>query len=98
VLRQDGDEELIDVVGASSIASGAENCGDWRWHGTIDFAKGLKAYSATAIVTVADDGGSSGRLRRELGCCREIFAIVWHWQMRKSCNGTVSVSVPGREV
>ncbi len=31
--------------------------------------KGLKAFTSniTAIVTVADDGGSSGRLRRELG-------------------------------
>ena len=31
--------------------------------------RGLKAYtdSLTAIITVADDGGSSGRLRRELG-------------------------------
>ncbi len=31
--------------------------------------RGLKGYTAniTAIVTVADDGGSSGRLRRELG-------------------------------
>ena len=31
--------------------------------------RGLKAYTAniTAIVTVADDGGSSGRLRREMG-------------------------------
>ncbi|NLI92156.1 MAG: YvcK family protein [Peptococcaceae bacterium] len=31
--------------------------------------KGLKAYTSnlTAIVTVGDDGGSSGRLRRELG-------------------------------
>ncbi len=31
--------------------------------------RGLKAYSAniTAIVTVADDGGSSGRIREELG-------------------------------
>ncbi len=31
--------------------------------------KGLKAYTnnLTAVVTVADDGGSSGRLRRELG-------------------------------
>ena len=31
--------------------------------------RGLKAYSAnlTAIVTVADDGGSSGRLRRDFG-------------------------------
>ncbi len=31
--------------------------------------RGLKAYTSniTAIVTVADDGGSSGKLRRELG-------------------------------
>ncbi|MFW5709496.1 MAG: gluconeogenesis factor YvcK family protein [Chloroflexota bacterium] len=31
--------------------------------------RGLKAYTSniTAVVTVADDGGSSGRLRRELG-------------------------------
>ncbi len=31
--------------------------------------KGLKAYTSnlTAVVTVADDGGSSGRLRRDLG-------------------------------
>jgi uncharacterized cofD-like protein len=31
--------------------------------------RGLKAHTPhlTAIVTVADDGGSSGRLRRELG-------------------------------
>lgn len=33
--------------------------------------KGLKKYThnVTAIVTVADDGGSSGRLRNELGMC-----------------------------
>src|SRR6185369_12347041 len=32
--------------------------------------RGLKHYSAniTAVVTVGDDGGSSGRLRRERGC------------------------------
>src|SRR5690606_34395199 len=31
--------------------------------------RGLKSYSSniTAIVTVADDGGSSGRIREELG-------------------------------
>jgi uncharacterized cofD-like protein len=33
------------------------------------FLRGIKAHTAniTAIITVADDGGSSGRLRRELG-------------------------------
>lgn len=38
-------------------------------HGLSALLRGLKAYTAniTAIVTVADDGGSSGRLRRALG-------------------------------
>ncbi len=37
--------------------------------GLSTLLRGLKAYTGnlTAIVTVADDGGSSGRLRRELG-------------------------------
>ncbi len=38
-------------------------------HGLSTLLRGLKEYTAniTAIVTVADDGGSSGRLRRQLG-------------------------------
>lgn len=38
-------------------------------HGLSTLLRGLKAYTTniTAIVTVADDGGSSGRLRRALG-------------------------------
>jgi len=38
-------------------------------HGMSTLLRGLKEYTGhiTAIVTVADDGGSSGRLRRELG-------------------------------
>jgi uncharacterized cofD-like protein len=38
-------------------------------HGLAVLLRGLKQYTSniTAIVTVADDGGSSGRLRRELG-------------------------------
>ena len=38
-------------------------------HGQAAILRGLKTYTTnlTAIVTVADDGGSSGRLRRELG-------------------------------
>jgi uncharacterized cofD-like protein len=38
-------------------------------HGLSMLLRGLKQYTSnvTAIVTVADDGGSSGRLRRELG-------------------------------
>ncbi len=38
-------------------------------HGLSTLLRGLKAYSfnMTAIVTVADDGGSSGRLRKSMG-------------------------------
>ncbi len=38
-------------------------------HGLATLLRGIKAYTnnITAIVTVADDGGSSGRLRQELG-------------------------------
>ncbi|UCH61523.1 MAG: YvcK family protein [Anaerolineales bacterium] len=38
-------------------------------HGLATLLRGLKEYthSITAVVTVADDGGSSGRLRREMG-------------------------------
>ncbi len=38
-------------------------------HGLATLLRGLKIYTSniTAIVTVADDGGSSGRLRRALG-------------------------------
>ena len=38
-------------------------------HGLNTLLRGLKAFTdnITAIVTVADDGGSSGRLRRDLG-------------------------------
>jgi uncharacterized cofD-like protein len=38
-------------------------------HGLATLLRGLKTYShnITAVVTVADDGGSSGRLRRDLG-------------------------------
>jgi uncharacterized cofD-like protein len=38
-------------------------------HGQATVLRGLKAFTSnlTAIVTVADDGGSSGRLRREVG-------------------------------
>jgi uncharacterized cofD-like protein len=38
-------------------------------HGLAALLRGLKRHTAniTAIVTVADDGGSSGRLRREMG-------------------------------
>lgn len=70
VLMPEGDEELIDVLlnhrrlhrGPRMVAIGGGT-------GLSTLLRGLKEYSAniTAIVTVADDGGSSGRLRREIG-------------------------------
>ena len=48
--------------------------------GLSTLLRGLKRYTKniTAIVTVADDGGGSGRLRQDL----EISATVWRrWPM-----------------
>jgi uncharacterized cofD-like protein len=70
VLMPDGDAELIDLLlthrrlnrGPRIVVVGGGT-------GLSTLLRGLKQYSAniTAIVTVADDGGSSGRLRREIG-------------------------------
>ena len=70
VLMPEGEEELIDLLlthrrlhrGPRIVVVGGGT-------GLSNLLRGLKRYSAniTAIVTVADDGGSSGRLRREIG-------------------------------
>jgi uncharacterized cofD-like protein len=71
VLMPDGNnDELVDLLlthrrlnrGAKIVAVGGGT-------GLSTLLRGLKEYSAniTAVVTVADDGGSSGRLRREMG-------------------------------
>jgi uncharacterized cofD-like protein len=70
VLRPDGDQTLLDMLwqnrrlnrGPKIVAIGGGT-------GLSTLLRGLKLYSAnlTAIVTVADDGGSSGRLRRDFG-------------------------------
>ncbi|MEN9214950.1 MAG: YvcK family protein, partial [Gloeomargarita sp. DG_1_6_bins_138] len=69
-LRPEGEQALVDVLiaqrqrnrGPKIVALGGGT-------GLSRLLRGLKAYSSniTAIVTVADDGGSSGRLRREVG-------------------------------
>lgn len=69
-LQPDSEHELVDVLlthrrlnrGPKIVAIGGGT-------GLSTLLRGLKQYSAniTAIVTVADDGGSSGRLRREIG-------------------------------
>ena len=70
VLMPDGDEELIDVLTAHRrLQRGPKVVVLGGGTGLSNLLRGLKVYSAniTAIVTVADDGGSSGRLRREIG-------------------------------
>ncbi|MBP0020775.1 MAG: YvcK family protein [Cyanobacteria bacterium SBLK] len=70
VLKPESDEELIDVLTASRrLNRGPKIVAIGGGTGLSTLLRGLKEYSAniTAIVTVADDGGSSGRLRREIG-------------------------------
>ncbi|MEN9246526.1 MAG: YvcK family protein [Gloeomargarita sp. GMQP_bins_44] len=69
-LRPEGEQDVVDVLlaqrqrnrGPKIVALGGGT-------GLSRLLRGLKHYSSniTAIVTVADDGGSSGRLRREVG-------------------------------
>ncbi|MDY6940508.1 MAG: gluconeogenesis factor YvcK family protein [Cyanobacteriota bacterium] len=69
-LQPGGSEELVDVLLAQRrLNRGPKIVAIGGGTGLSTLLRGLKAYSAniTAIVTVADDGGSSGRLRREIG-------------------------------
>ncbi|MFM7615228.1 MAG: 2-phospho-L-lactate transferase CofD family protein, partial [Synechococcales cyanobacterium] len=70
VLMPEGDGELVDVLLAHRrLNRGPRIVAIGGGTGLSTLLRGLKDYSAniTAIVTVADDGGSSGRLRREIG-------------------------------
>jgi uncharacterized cofD-like protein len=70
VLKPDPDKELIDVLMAHRrLNRGPKIVVIGGGTGLSTLLRGLKVYSAniTAIVTVADDGGSSGRLRQEFG-------------------------------
>lgn len=70
VLKPSGDAELIDALLAHRrLNRGPKVVVIGGGTGLSTLLRGLKEYSAniTAIVTVADDGGSSGRLRREIG-------------------------------
>jgi uncharacterized cofD-like protein len=69
-MRPGADESLVNIIynhrylrrGPKIVAIGGGT-------GLSTLLRGLKEYTGnlTAIVTVADDGGSSGRLRREMG-------------------------------
>jgi len=65
-----GHDNLADIVYQHRLrARGAKVVAVGGGTGLSTLLRGMKEYSSnlTAIVTVADDGGSSGRLRRELG-------------------------------
>lgn len=65
-----GDQQLVDrLLSHRRLLRGPKIVGLGGGTGLSTLLRGLKEYSAniTAIVTVADDGGSSGRLRREMG-------------------------------
>ncbi|HEY9646838.1 MAG TPA: gluconeogenesis factor YvcK family protein [Chroococcidiopsis sp.] len=70
VLMPEGDEELVDrIMTHRRLLRGPKIVALGGGTGLSTLLRGLKNYSSniTAIVTVADDGGSSGRLRREIG-------------------------------
>jgi uncharacterized cofD-like protein len=70
VLIPGNEEELLDALLAHRrLSRGPKIVVIGGGTGLSNLLRGLKQYSSniTAIVTVADDGGSSGRLRREMG-------------------------------
>jgi uncharacterized cofD-like protein len=70
VLMPEGDQELVDrLMTHRRLHRGPKIVVLGGGTGLSTLLRGIKTYSAniTAIVTVADDGGSSGRLRREIG-------------------------------
>jgi uncharacterized cofD-like protein len=70
VFTLDRDEELVDMLLARRrLNRGPKIVVIGGGTGLSTLLRGLKVYSSniTAVVTVADDGGSSGRLRREIG-------------------------------
>lgn len=70
VFMPEGDQELVDrLLQRRRLHRGPKIVAIGGGTGLSTLLRGLKDYSSniTAIVTVADDGGSSGRLRREIG-------------------------------
>ncbi|KKI98646.1 gluconeogenesis factor YvcK family protein [Prochlorothrix hollandica] len=70
VLMPETQDELVDLLlNHRRLNRGPKIVTIGGGTGLSNLLRGLKDYSSniTAIVTVADDGGSSGRLRREMG-------------------------------
>jgi uncharacterized cofD-like protein len=69
-FRTGSQRDLVEMIYQHRyLARGPKVVGLGGGHGLSTLLRGLKQYTGnlTAIVTVADDGGSSGRLRREMG-------------------------------
>lgn len=69
-LRSEGDQPLVEVIYQKRfLARGPKIVVIGGGTGLSTLLRGIKDHSSniTAVVTVADDGGSSGRLREELG-------------------------------
>ena len=67
---RNGNESIVNMIyNQRALRRGPKIVAIGGGTGLAALLRGLKSYTTnlTAIVTVADDGGSSGRLRRELG-------------------------------
>ena len=70
VLLPDNSERLVDIIYEKrKLGKGPNVTVVGGGHGLSVLLRGIKSATSnvTAVVTVADDGGSSGRLREELG-------------------------------
>jgi len=68
-LTPDRKDRIVDALFASRLRAGYRIVAVGGGTGLSTLLRGLKRYThnLTAIVTVSDDGGSSGRLQKELG-------------------------------
>ncbi|HEU6439806.1 MAG TPA: gluconeogenesis factor YvcK family protein [Terriglobales bacterium] len=69
-LNSEGDQPLVEVIYQKRfLARGPKTVVIGGGTGLSTLLRGIKEHTSniTAVVTVADDGGSSGRLREELG-------------------------------
>lgn len=68
-MRPDGGERIVDALMKQKRRSGYKIVAIGGGTGLSTLLRGLKHHTSniTAVVTVSDDGGSSGRLRKELG-------------------------------
>ena len=102
ILMPGSEDELLDVLlTRRRLSRGPKIVVLGGGTGLSNLLRGLKQYSSniTAIVTVADDGGSSGRLRREIGVLppgdiRNCLAALADEEIgRASCRERVSFTV-----